>query len=258
MAITANNPTAAPNNFFGGYLQPGATDSINEVGIRTLRQSYVNAGGNMELPAARSAHPDFIDLFLKSASIVKQKGDYELMEVVYEGAAPGAAPGGGSVIKSGAQGNPLFEPVTSLSRTVNQEPLDSHPNFDGTPDSIVGKACDNDGTSEDPGIIIRDSDGAFKVISNEADDKALRGASSYLAPGAEYTVRYADRSKPNLQNVGRVVESLPLNGPEIGGVFNWLLTSIDYEQKGEVYEITERYLLSGVNGWADSIYNYTL
>lgn len=254
MAITANNPTAAPNSFFGGYLQPGATDSINEVGIRTLRQSYLNAGGNMELPAARSGHPDFIDLFLKSASIVKQKGDYELMEVVYEGAAPG----GGSVTIGGAQGNPLFEPVTGLSRAVNQEPLDSHPNFSGTANSIVGQACNNDGTSEDPDIIIRDSDGAFKVISNEADDVALRGVSSYLAPGAEYTVRYADRSKPNLQNVGKVVGSLPLNGPQVSGDFNWLLSAIDYEQRGEVYEITERYLLSGVNGWADSIYNYTL
>jgi len=47
MAITANNPNEAPNSFFGGYLQPGATDSINEVGIRTLRQSYVNAGGKI-------------------------------------------------------------------------------------------------------------------------------------------------------------------------------------------------------------------
>ena len=254
MAITANNPNAAPDSFFGGYLQPGATDSINDVGIRTLRQSYVNAGGNMELPVARSAHPNFIDLFLKSASIVKQKGDYDLMEVVYEGAAPG----GGDANINGAQGNPLFEPVTGLSRTVNQEPLDSHSNFSGTSDSIVGQACNNDGTSEDPNIIIRDSDGAFKVISNEANDVALRGVSSYLVAGAEYTVRYADESKPNLENVGRVVESLPLNGPDVGGDFNWLLSSIDYEQKGEVYEITERYLLSGANGWADSIYNYTL
>ena len=254
MAITANNPNAAPDSFFGGYLQPGATDSINDVGIRTLRQSYVNAGDNMKLPTARSAHPDFIDLFLKSASIVKQKGDYELMEVVYEGAAPG----GGEANINGAQGNPLFEPVTGLSRTVNQEPLDSHPNFSGTPDSIVGQACNNDGTSEEPNIIIRDSDGAFKVISNEANDVALRGVSSYLVAGAEYTVRYADESKPNLENVGRVVESLPLNGPDVGGDFNWLLSSIDYEQRGEVYEITERYLLSGANGWADSIYNYTL
>jgi hypothetical protein len=122
----------------------------------------------------------------------------------------------------------------------------------------VGKACDNDGTSEDPEIIIRDSDGAFKRISNTAKVASLRGTSSYLAPGAEYTVRYADRDKPNLSSVGKTVETLPLDGPSVSGDFNWLLISIDYTQKGDIYEVTERYLLSGVNGYADSIYNYTL
>jgi hypothetical protein len=207
----------------------------------------------MKLPDARSSHPTFTELILVAASITTQKANYELLSLTYEGPSDGSGN-----VSAGTQGAPLFTPVSSLSRQAKQEPLDTHPNFDGSTTSIVGEACDNDGNDEDPEIIIRDSDGAFKRISNTAVDPSLRGASSYLAPGAEYTIRYADRNKPDLSSVGKTVDNLPLDGPSVSGDFNWLLISIDYTQKGDIYEITERYLLSGVNGYADSIYNYTL
>jgi len=242
-----------PHSTFGGFLQAGANDSIDDVGIRTLKEQYLQVSGQMNLPEASSKHPEETLLVCVSASLIKQKGDLELLDVTYEGPADG----GGST-STDTQGTALFEPVTTLSRVSKQEPLDTHPNFDGSSTSIVGEACDNDGQSEDPEIIIRDSDGAFKRISNTAVDASLRGASSYLAPGAEYTVRYADNSKPPLSSVGKVVENLPLDGPDVSGDFNWLLISVDFTQKGEIYEVTERYLLSGPNGYADSIYDYTL
>ena len=254
MTLSADNSTN-PDNEFNGFKQPGSRDSVNDVGVRTLEESYINVAGAMSLPAARSPHPTHTDLILESASLVSQKANYELLQVRYEGPSENA----GSV-SVGAQGSPLFEPVTTLSRVAKQEPLDTHPNFKGTATSIVGVACDNDGTeaNEDPEIIIRDSDGAFKRISDKAKDDSLKGATSYLAPGQEYTVRYAALTEPPLTNVGRVVENLPLDGPSVSGDFNWLLISVDFTQKGEIYEVTERYLLSGVNGYADSIYNYTL
>lgn len=245
--------TEGIDDTFNGFKQQGSTDSINDVGVRTLKESYLNIAGQMTLPEPRSFHPLETLLVLTSASLTKQKGDCELLSVTYEG------PGDGSgEATTGTQGDPLFTPVSSLTRQSKQEPLDTHPNFDGRTDSIVGEACDNDGTSEDPDIIIRDSDGAFKRISNTANVAALRGASSYLAPGAEYTIRYADRNKPNLSSVGKTVDQVPLEGPTVTDPFNWLLISIDYTQKGDIYEVTERYLLSGPNGYANAIYNYTL
>jgi hypothetical protein len=254
MSIIADNQSS-PSNDFNGYKQPGSRDSVNDVGIRTLEESYINVSGAMTLPAARSTHPTYTDLILESASIISQKANYELLQVRYDGPSDD-----GGAVSVGAQGDPLFEPVTTLSRVAKQEPLDTHPNFKDSATSIVGVACDNDGTeaNEDPEIIIRDSDGAFKRISDKANDDSLKGASSYLAPGQEYTIRYAAMDEPPLTNVGRVVDNLPLNGPDVSGDFNWLLISIDFTQKGEIYEVTERYLLSGVNGYADSIYNYTL
>ena len=253
MTLILDNQTQADNDF-GGFKQPGSRDSINDVGVRTLEESYINVAGQMTLPFARERHPNFTDLVLVSASIVTQKGGYELLQVKYEGPSPSE----GTATVIGVQGDPLFEPVANLSRVAKQEPLDTHPNFKGTATSIVGVACDNDGTSEDADIIIRDADGAFKRISDKAKDDSLKGVTSYLAPGQEYTIRYAAREEPPLTKVGKVAENLPLSGPDVSGDFNWLLISIDFTQKGEIYEVTERYLLSGVNGYADSIYNYTL
>ena len=251
--LIADNSSEADNDF-NGFKQAGSRDSVNDIGIRTLEESYLNVSGAMQLPPARSSHPDFRDLILESASLTTQKGGYELLQVRYDGPSDEV----GSVTIGGVQGVPLFEPVASLSRVAKQQPLDTHPNFDGSSQSIVGEACGNNGESEDPSIIIRDSDGAFKRISNTAVDPALRGASSYLAPGAEYTIRYADRNERPLSQVGKVVTNLPLNGPDVSGDFEWLLISVDFTQKGEIYEVTERYLLSGANGYADSVYNYSL
>ena len=256
MALKADNSTQSPDSDFGGFLQAGSTDSVNDVGIRTLRQSYVNVSGRMQLPVARSRHPKFTDLILESATITQQKGDYELLQVTYEGESRGAS---SVTIGGGTEGTPLFETVSSLSRSTSQQPLDTHPNFDGDAESIVGVACGNDGQSEDPDIIIRDADGAFQRISDKAKVENLRGASSYLAPGAEYSIRYASESEPDISNIGRSRTGSPKGAPAVSGIGPgnaWLLTAIDFTQRGEIYEVTERYLLSDTKGWNDQIYFY--
>jgi len=253
MALTEDNPNAVPDSDFNGYLQPGSSDSINDVGIRTVSQSYVNDSGEMELPRVKTPHPIFTDLLLESATITQQEGGYEQLDVTYKGKSGESfstetTPGGNES---------LYPVVNTLTRSLNQEPLDTHPNFSGSATSIVADACGNDGSVENKEIIIRDEGGAFVKISDLSFEPNLAGATSYLAPGQEFTIRYASDTIPSITNVGRIV-SAPTGAPPVSGNFNWLLSAINFTQEGDIFEVTENYLLSGVNGWAQSIYNYTL
>jgi len=253
MPIIADIPTAIPDSDFNGFLQPGSSDSVNDVGVRTISQSYINTRGSMQVPRVKTPHPVFTELLLEEASLTFQEGDYEQLDVTYKG---NSGESFGSVTTASGNAS-LYPVVTALTRLLSQEPLDAHPNFTGTSTSIVGVACGNDGESEDSTIIIRDGDGAFVRISDKAKDPSLRGVSSYLAPGAEFTIRYAKDSLPSLTRVGKIVEN-PQGAPSVSGDYNWLLNSITYTQEGDIFEVTETYLLSGENGWADSIYLTTL
>ena len=117
MTLIPNN-NIEPNNDFNGHKQPGSRDSVNDVGIRTLEESYINVAGSMKLPPARSPHPTQRDLKLESASLTFQKGNYELLQVRYDGPSDEA----GSVSIGGIQGPPLFDPVASLARVAKQVP----------------------------------------------------------------------------------------------------------------------------------------
>jgi hypothetical protein len=256
MALIADNISSVPDSFFNGYLQPGATDSLNDVGIRTLQQSFMNVAGQMTLPFARSRHPIFTNLILDSASLTGQKGGYELLDVSYSGEANGA---GIVTIGGNTAGTPLFETVSSLSRSTSQQSLDTHPNFKGDATSIIGVACGTDGT-ENAEIILRDEEGAFQRISDKAVVDNLKGASAYLAPSAEYSIRYASKEAPNVSNIGKAISGTPKGAPTASGISPgraWLLTAIDYTQRGDIFEVTERYLLSDNSGWSEPVYYYS-
>lgn len=255
MAITEDIPSTIPDSDFNGFLQAGSSDSVNDVGVRTVQQSYINKAGQMVLPSPRSPHPIFTSLLLESASLVKMEGEFEQLDVIYKGKGEGET----TTVTTGGN-TALFGKVYGLSRTSSQEPLDAHPNFHGGSDSIVAVACgtdDGEKEDEDAEIIIRDSDGAFVRISDQAVEPSLRGVSSYLLAGQEFTVRYVSDDVPSVAKVGYIVEN-PEGAPSVSGSYNWLLIAIDYTQEGDNYEVTERYLLSGENGWADSIYGETL
>lgn len=253
MALTEDNPNAVPDSDFNGYLQPGSSDSINDVGIRTVSQSYVNDSGEMELPRVKTPHPIFTDLLLEDATLTQQEGGYEQLDVTYKGKSGESfssetTPGGNTS---------LYPAVNELSRSMTQQPLDTHPNFSGTPTSIVGRACGNDGSEEDKEIIIRDDAGAFIRISDKSKDPRLSGTSSYLSAGAEFSIRYASDTLPSVERVGKIISS-PAGAPSVSGNYNWLMIAVRYTQQGDIFEVTEQYLLSDVNGWAPSIYLYSL
>lgn len=233
---------------FGGMIQAGSTDTLSDVGIRTVSQTYVNKAGQMKLPAPQEQHPTFKKLYMKSATITKQKGGMEALSVVYEGPGDEGTPES----LSGTAGNPLFRVVRTIRRPTRQEPLDSHPEFAADIKvAAQGGSADDD---ENPEIIIRNKDGAFVRISDKAEDASLRGASSYLVPSAEYTLRYAATSQPNLSNVGKIRTPPGLTGFNAPGSANWMFVGIESTQKGQIYEVMEKYLLSGPNGWAESVY----
>lgn len=156
MALIKDNPTATPDSFFNGYLQPGSSDSTNDVGIRTVSQSYINVAGQMSKPRVKTPHPIFIDLLLEQVDLVKIEGEYERLDVTYKGKSGESF----DIVVTSGGNTTLYPVVTSLSKSTRQEPLDSHPNFST---SIVEAAVGSQ--EEDPEIIIRDDDGAFLPLN---------------------------------------------------------------------------------------------
>ena len=81
------------------------------------------------------------------------------------------------------------------------------------------------------------------ALSIELANFISKGVLTYLDPTLIYTVTFGQKKKPTaaeLAEVGKIYSD-PLNAPPTPEGRDWLMTAINYQQKGKIYTITVEY-----------------
>lgn len=85
----------------------------------------------------------------------------------------------------------------------------------------------------------------------------LLGVEAFLSIGGVWTMRYGIRTVPSsaLSGVGTITSSVPGTPPAIPANRNWLKGSPTITWRGNAWDVTEQYLLSGMGGWSRLVYD---
>ena len=133
--------------------------------------------------------------------------------------------------------------VISFSGGSNNEPIETHPDFELMAGLANPPASREEGAVWDPitGQFLRFDGGEFK------------GVQYYLTPSTVITVSFWKSSVPILKPRMKIVDELKgVNLPS--DVKNLLRIESSYRQTGSSYQVTEQYLASGPEGWNARIY----
>lgn len=182
----------------------------------------------------QSRHPDFPNLICERVSVAKDK-TMAVITAEYVG-------GTNSSGSFGSNSNVDNAPVVTVTASVSQEPIETHPDFTST----LG------GTSETPlnGAVF-DDDGAF-VKFGEKDDgtrSSLYGVTSYHAPRIVVRETRISTTQPSNVQVG-TLESAPY------GQGQFLKVAHTFTRQGAVY-IEEKEWMGPARGssWNSLIYD---
>jgi hypothetical protein len=173
------------------------------------------------------------------------------------------------------------EKVYEFDPSFDEVPIQAHPNFGG-PDGDANTLYKKYGGSYDAngnfrfapapqsngsgggGLSLGSKDriqltGGPGALSSGGNVKSLEGVSSYLRMGGVWRIIYAWREQtlPNIfSGVGTV--RVPPDLGRLGNVppsRNWLKGPPSARWRGNAWEITEEYILSGLGGWVKDIYD---
>jgi hypothetical protein len=154
----------------------------------------------------------------------------------------------------------VTQPIYELALGVGEEPIVTHPKFateiGGSPSAPLHSAIFlNPNTGK---ITSNDAIGVFDRFAARwaGGPNPFAGIESFLDfSQAIWRVRqYVTYRPSDITYVGKI--SWPEGpAPALGGSRNWLLQSINYEQRGLVYGLTKEWKASGPRGWNSTIYS---
>jgi hypothetical protein len=179
----------------------------------------------------------------------------------------------GATDPSGRAGiNTLYE----FDPSFDEVPIQAHHNFggpDGSDDSLFKKyggyydgngnlrwrpAESKSGKSSSRGLAPLGS--PAQSVGGPGAVKSLQGVESYLRMGGVFRIVYAHRGEAMPSNlffgVG-TIQTPPSSNvlPTLPSSRNWLKGPPSARWRGNAWEITEEYILSGVGGWIKDIYD---
>jgi hypothetical protein len=139
--------------------------------------------------------------------------------------------------------------------SFNQEPIQTHPDFKNLLTKYGGSEPAEGVVSWPKELPNPPTNRGFSNTSNDGQRNPMHGVDSYLALGAVWTVTYVRKVIPTdlLDDVGCIVENPPGHPPTPQGR-NWLKLAPTGRKRGNVTQISERYMLSGRSGWVSDIY----
>lgn len=206
-----------------------------------------------DIPGIGASHPIFVDLTAEKIRLAFTPGLWTVY-VDYAGFPEG----------SGDESDPYYE----LSVGVGTEPIETHPDF-GT--VLAGTPA----KPENGAVFVNPKDGIvtismvpgnyefskFAEFSGEEGDKIegnpYAGLKSYLtANNTVWTKSWTQRSQPDDDDEALplvVVKSPPGDAPKYKN-HNWLQHPVCYQKRGNAYSCTQRWLLSGPQGWNLRVY----
>lgn len=145
------------------------------------------------------------------------------------------------------------EPTYELATSLSTEPIQTHPDFTsvlaGTPAAPLNGAIFVDAYT---GWQSENTDAVFKEFK-AGDGMTKAGVDSYLVPGAEWRKMSFQQTRPTgIRDVG-TIDSPSGPAPTVSGR-DWLAWSESYLRRGNIYQLSTVWKLSGRNGWDDEIY----
>lgn len=146
----------------------------------------------------------------------------------------------------------------TLSASVSQEPLATHPVFKDIADDEWKKfkAWEKDPGDETLGGWTPDGQSAGELMRKYTRYRN-KGVEDYLLGTVTMRVAQEDQGSPNLNNLGRIAS--PPYAPSLPNGRNWLLVGIDAERTGPSgrWRVTREYRASGQGGWDQELYSKT-
>jgi hypothetical protein len=89
----------------------------------------------------------------------------------------------------------------------------------------------------------------------DGEKNPLLGVDSYLSIGGVWTRRYASRELPNVMSgIGQIVENPPGPVPRVPSDRNWLKGPPQMTFRGNAWDVTEQWILSGRGGVSELVY----
>ena len=215
----------------GDYaIQPDR--SITEKNDGTLEGSVVmrcDKSKKYALPEIGATHPDDVRLEMYQSSTVHQSNGIVEMTGSFFGLVASET-----------------EPEISYSGGQNNDPIDTHPDFEsfaGTPSAPLNGAKFDAESEEFIGFF----------DSASAGQPNFRGTQYYLTPSSLITLSYWTDKVPTLKNRMSVHDDVDgFKKPD--DMKDFLLVDTPYRQVGSFYQVTEQYIGSGPNGINRVIY----
>lgn len=155
--------------------------------------------------------------------------------------------------------------IYEASAVLSEEPISSHPAFTvstgvfSTSIVTASGGLTTEGTGISGGAIFSE-EGIFVGFTKTATNNFF-GVQSYLSPKVTFRKTYSQPSVPAVsytQKVGYIYGTPDGQAPSLESPRNWLFTNLSWRNSGTsqngLFEITEEYTGSGINGWNDTIY----
>jgi len=150
------------------------------------------------------------------------------------------------------------EPEMQISGQAAQEPIETHPRFNGK--GGYGNVTDADlseikralADGDEPEFTGEEAD---LIAAEELYTLMLKGVTQYFTPsGITYAETSDENEKPSLQNLCKV-NNPPSDAPLLNEGQNWLLIGLraqkiyEPERESKFWRVTREWLASGPRGW---------
>ena len=148
--------------------------------------------------------------------------------------------------------------VVEMDNTMKDEPIQVHPDFA----SLADKYAWNKDKKEFPQYFEDLNVYGPGLTKQEVDDartNPLYGVESWLVPGATLRTSFSGASIPSwvMHGIGEITKA-PQGLSKLGVIIppkrNWLKLGPKIQSKGNTYQISAEWMLSGPSGWNKQIY----
>ena len=192
------------------------------------------------IPAYLTSHPYLPELKAYESDLDHEPGGIIRITTIYKGVLAD---------------NPEELAQHDFSRTVSQEPIESHPLF-AIPRSNPPVSPEEYATIE---LALQNAEPPSPALTGAANmlyEKKLKGLDSYLRSGSIYRKSYVSADIPaagDLEGVGKI-KAPGTPAPEAPNNQEYLFVGLSWNKTAGVVTITEEYQLSGIGGWDPDLY----
>jgi hypothetical protein len=137
--------------------------------------------------------------------------------------------------------------------SFSEEAIEAHPNLAAIKKKYAG-TTNEEGKVKFPEFV-RAKSGSGLTDRTYRTKNPMFGVTTYLALKAVFRHTYSSKSAPDLNNIGKIVKSVPGNFPTPKD-HDWMMMPPKFHKEGRKgdYKVTQEYMGSAPGGWPESVY----